>query len=105
MLPWSDYTVCNAARMRAARARGDVAALFFDRALTPDGWRRDVRVAIDGGAIRSVSPNSAPEAGDERHAIGLPGMPNLHSHAFQRGMAGLAEIRGPRPTPSGPGGR
>ena len=25
----------------------------------------------------------------------LPGMPNLHSHAFQRGMAGLTEYRGP----------
>ena len=25
----------------------------------------------------------------------IPGMPNLHSHAFQRGMAGLAEVRGP----------
>jgi formiminoglutamate deiminase len=31
---------------------------------------------------------------DERHAVGLPGLPNLHSHAFQRGMAGLTEIRG-----------
>lgn len=34
--------------------------------------------------------------GDSTHAIGLPGMPNLHSHAFQRGMAGLAEVRGPQ---------
>src|SRR5690606_13065720 len=33
--------------------------------------------------------------GDERVAILIPGMPNLHSHAFQRGMAGLAETRGP----------
>ena len=37
----------------------------------------------------------AREPGDERHAILVPGMPNLHSHAFQRGMAGLAETRGP----------
>ena len=37
----------------------------------------------------------AAEAGDERHDILVPGMPNLHSHAFQRGMAGLAETRGP----------
>ena len=36
----------------------------------------------------------APQAGDERHAIGLPGLPNLHSHAFQRGLAGLTERRG-----------
>ena len=73
-----------------------MAALFFDRALTPDGWKRDVRLSIDDGAIGAVSPDSAPEPADERHAIGLPGMPNLHSHAFQRGMAGLAEIRGPQ---------
>lgn len=31
---------------------------------------------------------------DECHAIGLPGLSNLHSHAFQRGIAGLTEIRG-----------
>ena len=47
----------------------------------------------------AASPPSRParrrSAGDERHAIALPGMPNLHSHAFQRGMAGLAETRGP----------
>src|SRR5262249_10958271 len=34
--------------------------------------------------------------GAERLAgIAVPGLPNLHSHAFQRGMAGLAERRGP----------
>jgi formiminoglutamate deiminase len=74
-----------------------VAGLFFDQALTSDGWRRDVRVAIDDGAIRSVLPNTTIAPGDERHAIGLPGMSNLHSHAFQRGMAGLAEVRGSAP--------
>ena len=36
-----------------------------------------------------------PDDGDERHAIGLPGLPNLHSHAFQRAIAGLTERRGP----------
>ena len=36
-----------------------------------------------------------PQPADERHAIVIPAMPNLHSHAFQRGMAGLAETRGP----------
>jgi formiminoglutamate deiminase len=41
-----------------------------------------------------VNPGVAPSAGDERHAIALPGLASLHSHAFQRGMAGLAELRG-----------
>lgn len=29
------------------------------------------------------------------HAPALPGIPNIHSHAFQRAMAGLAERQGP----------
>jgi hypothetical protein len=33
-------------------------------------------------------------AGDTRVGILVPGLPNLHSHAFQRGMAGLTEIGG-----------
>src|SRR3546814_5133944 len=37
---------------------------------------------------------SAASPGDARHAIGLPGLCNVHSHGFQRGMAGLSERRG-----------
>jgi formimidoylglutamate deiminase len=57
-----------------------------------DGWQSDVRIEIDaGGTIRSVSRGAA-KPQDERVAGPLlPGMPNLHSHAFQRAMAGLAE--------------
>ncbi|TGP14904.1 formimidoylglutamate deiminase, partial [Mesorhizobium sp. M1D.F.Ca.ET.234.01.1.1] len=51
--------------------------------------------ATDGGRIIAVETSASPQASDERHAIPIPGMPNLHSHAFQRGMAGLAELRGP----------
>src|SRR3546814_9748032 len=43
----------------------------------------------------SVETGAAPAPGDARHGCALPGLPNLHSHAFQRGMAGLAERRGP----------
>jgi formimidoylglutamate deiminase len=64
-------------------------------ALLPQGWCRDVRIGFAAGRIASVEAGLAPAAGDERHAIVLPGMPNLHSHAFQRGMAGVAEVRGP----------
>ncbi|QDM20710.1 formimidoylglutamate deiminase [Tardiphaga sp. vice154] len=71
-----------------------MAALFFDQALLPDGWARDVRLTIAAGRLQAVETQTTPRPGDERHATGLPGMPNLHSHAFQRGMAGLAEIRG-----------
>lgn len=68
--------------------------LHFASALLPSGWANDVQVVITAGAIAAVTPDVAPAAGDERHAIALPGLASLHSHAFQRGMAGLAELRG-----------
>ena len=64
------------------------------RALTPEGWKSDVRVTIDGGAIATVETGASAQEGDERHAIMAPAPANLHSHAFQRAMAGLAEVRG-----------
>ena len=68
--------------------------LHFASALLPSGWANDVQVVITAGAIAEVTAGVAPAAGDERHAIALPGLASLHSHAFQRGMAGLAELRG-----------
>jgi len=69
------------------------ASLHFATALLPDGWARDVRITVQGGLIAAVDVGVAPGA-DARHAVALPGLSNLHSHAFQRGMAGLAEVRG-----------
>jgi formiminoglutamate deiminase len=69
--------------------------IFAEQALLPDGWARDARIAIEGGTIRSIEAGAAAQAQDQRHAFLVPAMPNLHSHAFQRGMAGLAETRGP----------
>ena len=69
--------------------------LFFDTALLPDGWARHVTVRVGaGGVIEAVEAVSAPAADAVREAIGVPGMANVHSHAFQRGMAGLAERAG-----------
>ncbi len=65
------------------------------QALLPGGWRHDVRVTIRDGMIDSVSPEVAAAPGDERVTALLPGMPNLHSHAFQRAMSGLTETPGP----------
>ncbi|PWV98150.1 formimidoylglutamate deiminase [Hoeflea marina] len=64
-------------------------------ALTPEGWRQDVRIAISDGRVVGIEAGVAAEAGDDRHAVVVAAMPNLHSHAFQRAMAGLAEVRGP----------
>ena len=69
--------------------------LWFDTALLAQGWARQVRLSIADGVIRSIQVGAPPAAGDDRHAIGLPGLCNLHSHAFQRAMAGLTEARGP----------
>lgn len=70
-------------------------AIFAEQALLADGWHDKVRISLTDGRITTVEPGSSPQADDERHAIVVPGMPNLHSHAFQRGIAGLAELRGP----------
>ena len=72
-----------------------MAGLYFAEALLKSGWAAGVRIEIAGGLIAAVETGTRAGAADERHALGLPGMPNLHSHAFQRGMAGLAEVRGP----------
>lgn len=69
-------------------------ALFFGTALLPEGWRQNVRLVISDGCISEVTPDSAPSNKDEIYGIGLPGISNIHSHAFQRGLAGLAEHRG-----------
>lgn len=79
----------------ATERQDDDRTLVFNQALLPDGWAADVRVTIRAGRIAAVETGGAAEVGEERHGCGLPGMPNLHSHAFQRGMAGLAERRGP----------
>jgi len=71
--------------------------LFFDRALLPDGWARDVTIAIDPeGVISRLETGTAAGAPADRiGGIAVPGLPNLHSHAHQRAMAGLAERSGP----------
>lgn len=71
--------------------------IFADAALLDGGWVRDVRIGLAGRTVASVEAGVRPQAGDERHGFVLPGLGNLHSHAFQRGMAGLAETRGKVP--------
>jgi len=69
--------------------------LWFEHALLPEGWRPSVRLTVAEGRIKKLETAVEKSSGDEIHAVAVPGMPNLHSHAFQRGMAGLAETRGP----------
>lgn len=69
-------------------------SLWSPLALLPSGWASDVAVEIDNaGRIASVTPNQ-PEKGNRTGPL-LPAPVNVHSHAFQRAMAGLTEFRGP----------
>jgi len=71
-------------------------SLFAECALLPDGWARDVLFEIaSDGALAAVTLDAAPGAAPRAGGVVLPGMANLHSHAFQRAMAGLAERAGP----------
>ncbi|MBF23102.1 formimidoylglutamate deiminase [Neopusillimonas maritima] len=70
-------------------------ALFAQVALLPNGWAHNVHMQWDAaGILTKVSANnhSAPENLPSVELL-IPGMPNLHSHAFQRAMAGLTEYR------------
>lgn len=70
--------------------------LFADHALLPSGWASNVLLQWNtDGLLTAVTPNTTAPAGVGRAAGPLlPGMPNLHSHAFQRAMGGLTEYRG-----------
>jgi formimidoylglutamate deiminase len=73
-----------------------MAVLWAERALLPEGWAGEVRVEIGGdGRIASVAAGAEP--GGQPVELLLPALANVHSHAFQRAMAGLSEARGPHP--------
>ncbi len=67
--------------------------IFARCALLPSGWARDVRVTVSEGRIAGVLPGVRAEVGDTRVDTLLPALSNLHSHAFQRAMAGMTEYR------------
>ena len=73
--------------------------LFAKDALLPTGWAQNIHLTWnDEGVIESVFTGVETKAINTLsvpHAKGplLPGMPNLHSHAFQRGFAGLTEFK------------
>ncbi len=70
--------------------------LWARHALLPNGWADDVRVDLGAdGRIAKVEAGVA--AAGEQVGLLLPALANLHSHAFQRAMAGLSEARGPQP--------
>lgn len=71
-----------------------MASIWFETALTAHGWRDKVRLTLAGGRIERLETEVVPGPDELRGGIALPGLCNVHSHAFQRGMAGLTEYRG-----------
>ncbi len=69
--------------------------LLLEEAWLPGGWARDVGLEVEGGTVARVVPGAPAGFGETRAGRAIPGLPNLHSHLFQRAMAGLAERRGP----------
>ena len=73
--------------------------IWAETALLSTGWADDVLLELaQDGTIASVTPGAAPSG--QRTGILLPAPANVHSHAFQRAMAGLTEQRGPDPADS-----
>ena len=66
--------------------------IWANTALTADGWQSGVRVTITDGFVSAIQPNALRDG--QTVDILLPAPANLHSHAFQRAMAGLTESRG-----------
>jgi formimidoylglutamate deiminase len=71
--------------------------LFARDALLPTGWTRDVvlEIAADGTIDALEVALKAPDDAERLQGPLIPGMPNVHSHAFQRALAGLTEKGGP----------
>src|SRR5947199_246093 len=78
--------------MQAQKAPSRMTVIHAQQALMQGGWAADIRLTFAGGRITARDSGPA-QPGDERVALLVPAMPNLHSHAFQRAMAGLAERR------------
>lgn len=69
----------------------------FQYALLDEGWAEDVVMVVgDDGTIADLGVGvPCPPFTDRLAGVAVPGMANLHSHAHQRAMAGLAERSGP----------
>src|SRR5882672_845548 len=63
-------------------------SLAFEYLLTPEGLEHGRRLAVDeAGVITAIEPAEAPYDG----VFAVPGMPNAHSHAFQRALVGVRD--------------
>lgn len=69
--------------------------LFASHALLPDGWAADVLLESDAaGMLVAVTPGAGAKGAVRAAGPVVAGMPNLHSHAFQRALAGRTGAAG-----------
>ena len=69
--------------------------IWAARALLADGWAESVAIDIaTNGDIEAIAVDTPWPAGEERVEVLIPAIPNVHSHAHQRAMAGLGERAG-----------
>ncbi|MBI75224.1 MAG: formimidoylglutamate deiminase, partial [Oceanicaulis sp.] len=72
-----------------------MAEFYCQSALLPDGWADGVTIRVDAaGRIAGIDTDTRPAKDATRLGTVVPGLANLHSHSFQRAMAGLTERRG-----------
>ncbi len=64
------------------------------QALLPQGWACEVRIDCADGRIVAVTADAPADPRAQPLGAVVPGLGNLHSHAFQRAMAGLTEVGG-----------
>ena len=67
--------------------------IFAKHALLAAGWAENIRIEVSDGAISRIETAAQPQAGDVHVDTILPALSNLHSHTFQRAMAGMTEYR------------
>ena len=67
--------------------------IFAKQVKLPSGWAKNVRLTFTSGRITAIDVEQNPEASDVVVDTVLPALANLHSHSFQRAMAGMTEFR------------
>ncbi len=67
--------------------------IFAKRAFLSSGWADNVRLTVEGGKVARIDTGQTVQPGDTSVDTLLPALANLHSHSFQRAMAGMTEYR------------
>ncbi len=68
-------------------------AIYAKTGLIGSAWVKDLRVSVVDGHIADLETGVSAQPDDTCVDVLLPALANLHSHAFQRAMAGMTEVR------------